>query len=131
MKTSKQRWMWVTVGVLLGGVLGVFGWTLIQDDADAPPLEVELVASEVRFNGYNPVVRLERGRPVRILVRNQESGARPVYHDFAIAGMGLDPTRALAPGESAVVEFTPRKAGTYTYHCPLHPGLMNGKIVVE
>lgn len=131
MSIPRRHWLWLVLGILFGGALGVFGWTRIQEQPAGAPVEVELVARDVRFNGENPTLRLERGRPVRLVVRNAEAGARPVYHDFAIAGLGLEPTSALAPGESAVVEFTPSRPGTYTYHCPLHPGLMNGRIVVE
>lgn len=131
MSIRHKHRLWVAAGILFGGALGVYGWTLIQDGPAGPPLGVELVARDIRFNGSNPTLRLERGRPVRLVVRNAEGGERPVYHDFAIAGLGLEPTRPLAPGESAVVAFTPSRPGTYTYHCPLHPGLMNGKLVVE
>lgn len=37
-------------------------------------------------------------------------------------------TKVLAPGESGTYTFT--KAGTYTYHCGIHPN-MTGTIVVE
>jgi heme/copper-type cytochrome/quinol oxidase subunit 2 len=131
MPAPRKRWLWVAAGVLAGGVLGVFGWSLIQDEPAGPPVELELVARDVRYNGDNPVLHLRRGQLVRLTVRNAEASENPIFHDFAIAGLGLDPTRALAPGESAVIEFIPRQPGTYTYHCPLHPGLMNGKIVVE
>jgi heme/copper-type cytochrome/quinol oxidase subunit 2 len=131
MTASGRRGIYIALALLFGGALGVFGWNAIHVPLLGEPVEIVLEARDVRFNGDNPPLRLERGRPVRIVVRNAEPSARPVYHDFDIAGMDVEATAAIAPGESAVVEFTPHKSGSYTYHCPLHPGLMNGKIVVE
>jgi plastocyanin len=131
MPASSRRWLWIAAAILFGGALGVSAWNVIHEAPAGEPVEIVLEARDVRFNGDNPPLRLEKGTPVRIVVRNAEPSARPVFHDFDIAGMGVEATSALAPGESAVVEFTPRRSGSYTYHCPLHPGLMNGKIVVE
>jgi len=131
MSARRKRLLLGTAGTVFGVVLAVFGWTVIQGEPVLSPVEVEMIARGVRFNGTNPALRLERGRPVRLTVRNEEDGGKPIFHDFDVTGLEVEATSALAPGESAVVEFTPRRAGTYTYHCPLHPGLMNGKIVVE
>ena len=131
MSASNKRWFYIIAAILFGSALGVFGWSLIHEEPAGEPVEIVLEARDVRFNGDNPPLRLAKGRPVRIVVRNAESSTRAVFHDFDIAGMDVEATSALAPGESAVVEFTPRQSGSYTYHCPLHPGLMNGKIVVE
>jgi heme/copper-type cytochrome/quinol oxidase subunit 2 len=131
MTTSGRRGAYIALALLFGGALGVFGWNAIHVPPPGEPVEIVLEARDVRFNGHNPPLRLQKDRPVRIVVRNAETAARPVFHDFDVAGMEVEATPVLAPGESAVVEFTPRRSGSYTYHCPLHPGLMNGRIVVE
>ncbi|HVZ58847.1 MAG TPA: cupredoxin family copper-binding protein [Patescibacteria group bacterium] len=54
---------------------------------------------------------------------NQDS----VAHS-AVADDGTFDTKLLSPGEKGSFTFT--KAGTYTYHCGVHPS-MTGTIVVE
>jgi plastocyanin len=38
-------------------------------------------------------------------------------------------TKSLAPGDSG--EFTFEEAGTFTYHCEIHPSTMKASIIVE
>ncbi len=56
---------------------------------------------------------------------------RAIPHDFALVGLDLRTPKALQPGESATLRFTPSRSGEFAYTCTLHPGLMDGRLVVR
>lgn len=101
---------------------------------DDEPVEAKLVMRGVAFYAPgragppNPVLELERGRPVRLTIENQEPGA--VLHCFNAPGLGVKSRSSLAAGESETMELFPHHRGTFTYACLLHPG-MAGTIVVR
>jgi manganese oxidase len=78
-----------------------------------------------------PVLELERGEPVRILVKNnldEPSGVH--WHGLEIesfpdgvpgfSGIGDRIMPPIPPGESFAAEFTPPRSGTFPYHSHLH-----------
>ena len=76
--------------------------------------------------GYTPdVIVVKQGRPVRILFHREETAAcsdRVVFGDFGIS-------RPLPAFKTTPVEFTPGKAGEFTFACGM--GMLRGKLVVE
>jgi plastocyanin len=66
---------------------------------------------------------LETTRGARITVKNDDSTAHT-----ATADDGSFDTSAIAPGAAATV--TQSKAGTYKFHCSIHP-FMHGTLVVR
>lgn len=90
--------------------------------------EIHLVARDVRFNGTNPPVEVAPRERLRLIVRNDDT---ETWHDLVIRGLDGQRTRVLAPGESAALEFTAPASGTLTYGCSIHPGYMDGRIVVK
>lgn len=92
-------------------------------------VEVALVARNLKFNETNPQIEVRRGDTVRLAVRNAEPAG--IAHDLVIAGPGGLISKAIAPGETQVLTFRPSHAGVYHYSCSLHPGLMDGKIIVR
>lgn len=78
-----------------------------------------------------PVLELERGKPVRILVKNnldEPSGVH--WHGLEIesfpdgvpgfSGMGQRIMPPIPPGGTFAAEFTPPRSGTFPYHSHLH-----------
>jgi plastocyanin len=120
--------LWILGAAVLAGLLcvaaGFASWA--GGHRDAPAREITLVAKGTRWNGSNPEIRVARGEKVRLVIRNEEDV--PVIHNFALSGIGT--TGTLQPGESVEIPFHPTRAGEYVYWCPLHPGMMAGKIVV-
>ncbi len=98
------------------------------------PREIVLVAKDIAFrladqpDKANPPVHLKKGRPVKLIIRNDEPDK--VLHCFTVGGLDVKTSRGLATGESETLIFTPKERGTFTYACLMHP-MMSGKIVVE
>lgn len=118
--------------------VGLFTLTALafsaRPDPRDTPREIVLVARDVAFDlpgrpgEVNPTIRLNKGEPVRLILRNEEPGR--VLHCFTISGLNVKTSRDLAKGESEVLTFTPRVRGTFAYACLMHP-MMVGKVVVE
>ena len=76
--------------------------------------------------GYAPdVIVVKQGRPVRLDFYRGETAScsdRVVFGDFGIA-------RDLPAFETTSVQFTPDKAGEFTFACGMN--MMRGKLVVE
>lgn len=121
-------------GVLVGGValIGLVLWYFFGEreavraepaagGANAPQ-EVKITVK----GGYSPdVIVVKQGRPVRLDFYRDETAScsdTVVFGDFGIA-------RPLPAFETTAVEFTPDKAGEFTFTCGMH--MMRGRLVVE
>jgi plastocyanin domain-containing protein len=76
--------------------------------------------------GYDPdVIVVKQGQPVRLDPYRDETAScseHVVFGDFGIA-------RDLPAFKTTTIEFTPEKAGQFTFTCGMHR--MRGKLVVE
>jgi plastocyanin domain-containing protein len=76
--------------------------------------------------GYTPdVIVVQKGRPVRFTFTRQESGScseKVLFPDFNQSAL-------LPEGEQVTLEFTPDKAGEYSFQCQM--GMLRGKLIVE
>jgi plastocyanin domain-containing protein len=76
--------------------------------------------------GYTPdVVVVQRGRPVRLNFRREETSA--CSEMVVLADFGK--SARLPEGAVVPVEFLPDTAGTYEFTCQM--GMLRGKLVVE
>jgi plastocyanin domain-containing protein len=76
--------------------------------------------------GYTPdVIVVERGRPVRLNFRREETAA--CSEMVVLADFGK--SAKLPTGETVAVEFVPDKPGEYEFACQM--GMIRGKLVVE
>jgi heme/copper-type cytochrome/quinol oxidase subunit 2 len=131
-RTNKS---WLLPLVLVAVVLSVAvpAWSR-RDRTPARPREIVLLARDVSFwvvdrpQEPNPSLRLVRGQPVKLILRNDEP--EKILHCFTIGGLDVKSSRDLAAGESETLVFTPNQSGTFTYACLMHP-LMAGRVVVE
>jgi len=128
-----SRTMMVTLAaaglLLVAGGLTVGKGVVLGKNQPPSPQMIHLLAKGVKFNEVNPTLEVRRGVPVEITIRNDESGAIP--HDFALVGLDLRTQKPLQPGESSTLRFTPSTPGEFAYRCTLHPGLMDGRLVVR
>jgi len=76
--------------------------------------------------GYSPdLIVVKQGRPVRLDFYRDETAScsdRVIFGDFGIA-------RDLPAYKTTPIEFTPDKAGEFTFTCGMN--MMRGKLVVE
>lgn len=76
--------------------------------------------------GYSPdLIVVKQGRPVRLDFYRDETAScsdRVIFGDFGIA-------RDLPAYQTTPIEFTPEKAGEFTFTCGMN--MMRGKLVVE
>lgn len=120
------------IAVTVGG-LGAMGWVVwyfflaererVTATAGAGGLqEVRVVVR----GGYDPdVIVVRAGQPVRLNFYRDESAScseTVLFGDFGIA-------RTLPAFETTPVEFTPEKAGEFTFTCGMN--MLRGKLIVE
>jgi plastocyanin domain-containing protein len=86
-------------------------------------------AQEIRVlvkGGYSPdLIVVEKGRPVRLDFYRDETAScsdTVVFGDFGIS-------RPLPAFRTTAVEFTPDRAGEFTFTCGM--GMLRGKLIVE
>jgi len=76
--------------------------------------------------GYTPdVIVVERGKPVRLNFRREETGA---CSEMVVLG-DFGKSAKLPTGEVVPVEFLPDKPGQYEFSCQM--GMLRGKLIVE
>jgi len=119
------------IGVVAGGVvlIGAINWYFFgqRETAEAKVTEsgVQEVAVTVE-GGYRPdVIVVKQGRPVRLnFYRNETSACseQVVFGDFGIV-------RDLPAHQTTAVEFTPGKAGEFTFTCGMN--MLRGRLVVQ
>ena len=56
---------------------------------------------------------------------------RAIPHDFILVGLEVRTPKLPQPGESATLRFTPSRSGEFAYSCTLHPGLIDGRLIVR
>lgn len=110
----------VVIGFILWFFFGPKTTTTARDDATG----VQAVEVVVR-GGYTPDrIEVKQGRPVRLTFLRQESN--PCTEQVILGDFGI--SRTLPEGERVPVEFTPDKAGEFTFHCGMN--MVRGKLVV-
>lgn len=127
-RAAVRTWALLAVGLVAALVLAA-GVALLRggDGGAAPARALVIAAQDMRFNGTNLPIELKVGEKVALTIVNRDG----VPHNFVIAGLGVRTTGYLPPGGSQVLVFTPSRAGSFTYSCSLHPGLMDGRVVVR
>ncbi len=76
--------------------------------------------------GYTPdTIVVERGRPVRLIFRREESA----LCSERVVIPGFDLSAILPEGEEVPIEFLPTQKGEYPFACQM--GMLRGRIVVD
>ena len=92
-----------------------------------PSIVINLIAENIKFNTTNPTINVKVGQTVNFVIINKDT----VSHEFTIKDIPGAATNILSPGQQQTITVTFNTAGTYGYYCSVHPGLMDGQIVVQ
>ncbi len=118
------------IGVLIGGLalIAFTLWFFFGPRASEKAVASASGAQEITVvvkGGYSPDrIEVKRGQKVRLLFRREESTActeQLILGDFGISKM-------LPQGQTVPVEFTPDKAGEFTFHCGMN--MVRGQLIV-
>jgi len=121
----------VAVSVALLATVGTVAAALWYDRSrDAGREVIELLAIQPKNGNWQPnEIRLERGRPVRLKIRNVET----VSHGFALPDFGIG-IAEIKPGEVHVIDFTPDRTGVFPFYCTVWCSnehmAMSGRVIV-
>ncbi len=76
--------------------------------------------------GYTPAaIRVEHGRPVRLVFDRQESAG--CSEELVLPEFGI--RKYLPPHQKTPIELTPQRPGTYEFTCGM--GMLRGTLIVE
>jgi cytochrome c oxidase subunit 2 len=94
--------------------------------APAAPNRIEIICQK---SHYSPdTIHLRKGEPARLVLK-----AIDVTHGFALDDFGI--AREISPGPPTIIDFTPDRAGTFTFYCVVRCGKshlkMRGTLIVE
>ncbi len=113
-----------TVGTI-GGILGV------ENMRRSRLYTLELIARAPEHGNWHPrTITVQRGQPVRLLIRNIET----VSHGFALPDFAVG-IKEIKAGHVKTLEFTPDRSGSFPFLCtvwcsPYHEE-MTGTLIVE
>ena len=119
------------IAVVIGGVaaIGFVLWYFFGERRGATAAVGQSGAQEIKVTvkgGYSPdVLVVRRGAPVRLDFYRDETAScseQIVFGDFGIA-------RDLPAFKTTTVEFTPDKAGEFTFTCGMN--MLRGKLIVQ
>lgn len=121
-----------TLIVNLAG-LGLIGWIIWYFWLSSPATAATAVNANgvqeafiVVKGGYSPdTLRVEAGRPVRLMFNRQEADPCSEKVIFDAFGISAD----LPQDDMVPVEFTPTEPGDYEFACQM--GMLRGKVIVS
>lgn len=128
-KKTKTKIAWGTIAAALATLIAVTqfaGPSASRGGTAQTVREIRLEARDLAFNGDNPVLRLQPGERVRLVVRNSDTG---ILHSISLPG--IDPeVRHIKWGEELSFELTVPESGAFEYVCPQHLPKMKGRIEI-
>ncbi len=119
------------IAVVIGGIaaIGLVLWYFFGEREAIAASVTESGVQEIKVTvkgGYSPdVIVVKEGTPVRLDFYRDETAScseQVVFGDFGIA-------RDLPAFKTTPIEFTPDKAGEFTFTCGMN--MIRGKIIVE
>ncbi|MBU5481129.1 urease accessory protein UreH domain-containing protein [Blautia sp. MSJ-19] len=100
--------------------------TTASADTSANTEETQYITSTLQPGRSYPEITVKAGEPVKWTIEAPEGSVNGCNYKIIQQDLGIE--YAFDEGEN-VIEFTPEKAGTYTYTCWM--GMITGKIYVE
>lgn len=124
---TPDRWFVTLLGVALIAFIVWFFWLKRERGVRAAVTSSGHQEAMILVKGgYTPdVIVVERGKPVRLNFRREETAAcseMVLFPDF-------EKSARLPTGETVAVEFVPDESGEYEFACQM--GMLRGRLIVE
>jgi heme/copper-type cytochrome/quinol oxidase subunit 2 len=87
---------------------------------------VLLLMKDNKFNVTNPDIAVKIDKPLKITIANQDFRK----HDFIVDDMNIN-TGFISSGQEVTTVIASDKIGSHRYYCSIHPGIMEGKIIIN
>lgn len=101
----------------------VLAWTVQAQNSERT---IDIVLQKGQYTPNH--IEVQKGEKIRLQLKSMD-----VTHGFAIDEFGI--VREVSPGPPTVVEFTPNRAGTFSFYCVVRCGKnhkqMRGTLVVK
>ena len=79
-----------------------------------------------KFNDTNPDISVKINKPLKITLANEDFRK----HDFVVDDLDIN-TGFISSGQEFTTVIASDKIGSHRYYCSIHPGIMEGKIIVN
>ena len=112
--------------IVVGSIWGI-GNLISQNNTHSSKSEgVLLLMKDNKFNVTNPDIIVKIDQPLKISIANQDFRK----HDFIVDDLNIN-TGYISSGQDFTTVIASNKSGSYRYYCSIHPGIMEGKIIVK
>jgi len=112
--------------IVVGSIWGI-GNLISQNKTHLSKSEgVLLLMKDNKFNVTNPDIIVKIDQPLKISIANQDFRK----HDFIVDDLNIN-TGYISSGQDFTTVIASNKSGSYRYYCSIHPGIMEGKIIVK
>jgi plastocyanin len=116
----------IAISFIIVGSLWGIGNLISQDDTQFSKNEgIVMLMKDNKFNVTNPDIAVKINQPLKVSIANQDFRK----HDFIVDELNIN-TGFISSGQDFTTLIASDKAGSYRYYCSIHPGIMEGKIMV-
>jgi plastocyanin len=117
----------ITISFIVVGSIWGIGNLISQNNTHLSKSEgVLLLMKDNKFNVTNPDIIVKIDQPLKISIANQDFRK----HDFIVDDLNIN-TGYISSGQDFTTVIASNKSGSYRYYCSIHPGIMEGKIIVK
>ena len=117
----------IAISFIVVGSLWGIGNIISQNNIQLSKSEgVLLLMKDNKFNVTNPDINAKVNQPLKISIANQDFRK----HDFIVDELNVN-TGFISSGQDFSTVIASDKEGILRYYCSIHPGIMEGKIIVK
>jgi plastocyanin len=117
----------IAISFIVVGSLWGIGNLISQNNTQLSTSEgVILLMKDNKFNVTNPDITVNINQPLKITIANQDFRK----HDFIVDDLNIN-TGFISSGQDFTTVIASDKIGSHRYYCSIHPGIMEGKIIVN
>jgi plastocyanin len=117
----------IAISFIVVGSLWGIGNLISQNNTQLSKSEgIILLMKDNKFNVTNPDITVKINHPLKITIANQDFRK----HDFVVDDLNIN-TGFISSGQDFTTVIASDKIGSHRYYCSIHPGIMEGKIIVN